>query len=89
MGGQRKVYGENKCGGRMKRLVRIYLIREDCGSCGGGVGAKINIWIQNRKHSMPSTQLREMQKRRSLLLLPTVKTTSLILPKKCTPKIWM
>ena len=52
--GQRKAYGENKSGGGMKRSVRIYLRREDCGSCGRWVGAKINIWMQNGKHNMPS-----------------------------------
>ena len=67
VGGQRKAYGENKHGGGMKRSVRIYLRKEDCGSCGRRVGAKINIWMQNGKRNMPSTQLREMQKRRNLV----------------------
>ena len=67
-GEQSKVFGENKRGGGMKRPVRIYL-RRDCGSCGRRVEAKINIWIQNGKHNIPSTQLREMQKRRSLFVL--------------------
>ena len=34
VGGQRKVYGENKLGCVLKRSVRIYLRREDFGSCG-------------------------------------------------------
>ena len=58
-------YGENKRGGGMKRSVRIYLRREDCGSCGRRVGIKINIWMRNGKHDMPSTQLRGMQKKRT------------------------
>ena len=33
MGGERKAYGENESGGGMKRSVRIYLRRENCGSC--------------------------------------------------------
>ena len=73
----------------MKGSVRIYLRSKDCRSCGRGVGAKINIWVQNRKHDMPSTQLREMQKRRSLLMLNTIKKTSLVLPNKCVQKIRM
>ena len=40
------------------------------------MGAKINILMQNgRKLDMLSTQLREMQKRRSLLVLKTIKIT--------------
>ena len=73
----------------MKGSVRIYLRSEDCKSCGRRVEAKINIWIQNRKHDMPSTQLREMQKRRSVLMLNTIKKTSLVLPNKCVQKIRM
>ena len=45
VGGQSKAHGENKRGGGMKISVRIYLRREDCGSCGRQVGAKINIWM--------------------------------------------
>ena len=82
MAGQRKAYGENKRGGGMKRLVRMHLRREDCGKCGSRVGAKISIWMQNEKHDMPSTQLREMQNRRSLLLLKTIKKTSFISPMR-------
>ena len=75
----------------MKRSVtrREYLRREDCGSCGRLVGAKINIWMQNGKHNMPSTQLKEIQKRRSLLVLKTIKKTSFVLPNKCVQKIRM
>ena len=57
----------------MKRSVRIYLRGEDCGSCGERVGAKTNIWMQNGKHDMRSTQLRDIQNRRSLLVLKTIK----------------
>ena len=89
MGGQRKTYGENKLGGEMKRLVKIYLRRDDCESCGRRVRAKINIWMQNRRYDMPSTQLREMQKKRSLLVLKTIKKTSFISPNKCIQKIRM
>ena len=64
----------------MKRSVRISLRREDCGKCGRWVGAKINIWMQNGYNNMPSTQLREMQKRRSLLVLKTIKKTSFVSP---------
>ena len=39
----KEAYGENKRGGGMKQSVRIYLRREDCGTCGRRVGAKINI----------------------------------------------
>ena len=39
------------------------------------MGAKINILMQNGKLDMSSTQLREMQKRRSLLVLKTIKIT--------------
>ena len=63
MGEQKKVYGEKKHGGGMKRSVRIYLRREDCESCGRQVGAKINIWVQHRKNNMPSTSLSELQKK--------------------------
>ena len=62
---------------------RIYLRKEDCGRCGRWVGAKINIWMQGGKHDILSTQLREMQKRRSLLVLKTIKKTSFMLPNKC------
>ena len=89
VGGQRKAYGENKRDGGMKRSVRIYLRREDCGSCGRRVGEKINIWMENGKHDMPSTQLREMQKRRSFLVLKTIKKTSFQSPNKCVQKIRM
>ena len=89
MGGQRKAYGENKRSGGMKSSVRIYLRREDCRSCGKRVGAKINIWMQNGKHDMSSTQLREMQKRRSLLVSKTIKKTSFVSPNKCLQKIRM
>ena len=73
----------------MKRSVRTYLSRKDCGSCGRQVVAKINIWIVNGKHNIPSTQLREMQKRRSLLVLKTIKKTTFVLPNKCIQKIRM
>ena len=89
VGGQRKAYGENKCDGGMKRSVRIYLRREDCGSRGRQAGVKINIWMQNGKRDMPSTQLREMQKRRSLLVLKTIKKTSFVSPSKCVQKLRM
>ena len=62
MGGQRKEYGENECGGEMERSVRVYLRREDCGSCGRWVEAKINIWMQNGKHDMPSKGNAEKKK---------------------------
>ena len=78
MAGQRKEYGENKLGGGIKRSIRIYLRREGCGSCGRQVGTEINDWMQNRKHGMSSTQLREMQKRRSLLVFNTIKKTSFL-----------
>ena len=71
MGGQRKPYGKNKLGGGMKRSVSIYLRRENCGR--RRVRAKINIWMQKVKHDMLPTQLREMEKRRSLLVLKTTK----------------
>ena len=71
--GQSKTYEENKRGGGIKRSVRIYLRREDCGSCETWVGAEINVWIQNGKHNMLFTQLREIQERRSLLVLNTIK----------------
>ena len=57
--GQRKAYGESKRGDGMKRSVRIYLRREDCEGCGRQAGGKINIWMQNGKHDMLSTQLRK------------------------------
>ena len=75
MGGQRKVHRENKVGGEMKSSVRIYLKKENCGSCGRWVVAKINIWTQKGKHNMPSTQPIEMMKRRNLLVLKTIKKT--------------
>ena len=71
--GQSKTYEENKRGGGIKRSVRTYLRREDCGSCERWVGAEINVWIQNGKHNMLFTQLREIQERRSLLVLNTIK----------------
>ena len=77
VGGQRKAYGD---GVGMKRPEKIYPRREDCGSCGRRVGAIINIWMQNRKHDMPPTQLRELQKRIILLLLKIIKETSFVLP---------
>ena len=46
--------------------------------------AKINIWIQNGKGEKPSTQLREIQKRRSLLVLETIKKTCFVFPKMHT-----
>ena len=76
MGGQRKAYAANKLNGGMKISVRICLRREDCGSCGRRVVAKINIWLQKAKHDMPSTQLKEMRKRRNLLVLKTLKKRS-------------
>ena len=57
--GWTKTYGEKKGGGGMKRSVRIYLRRKDCGSCGRRVGAKINIWMENRKHIMVENIIRE------------------------------
>ena len=57
--------------------------------CGRQLGAKINIWMQNGKHDMLSTQVREMQKRRSLLLLKTIKETSFMSPNKCIQKVMM
>ena len=57
--GWTKTYGEKKGGGGMKRSVRIYLRREDCGSCGRRVGAKINIWMENRKHIIVENIIRE------------------------------
>ena len=89
VGGQRKAYRENKRGGGMKSSVEIYLRREDRRSCGRRVGAKINNWMQNGKHDMPSTQLRKMQKGRSLLVLKTIKETSFVSPNKCVQKIRM
>ena len=79
---------EKKRGGGIKKSVRIYLKREDCGSCGRRVGAKVNIWMQNGKHDMHATQLRKMQKRR-LLVLKTIKKTSFVLANKCAQKTWM
>ena len=89
MGGQRKVYGENKRGGEMKRSVSIYLRRDDCGSCGRWLSVKINIWMQNRKCNIQSTQLREIQKRRSLIVFKTKKKISFMSPNKCKKKIRM
>ena len=66
------IWRENKRGVGMKRSVKIYLRREDCGSWGRRLVAKINIWMQNGKHDVLSTQLREMQKRRSFLVLKTI-----------------
>ena len=88
MSGQRKAYRENKRGGGMKRSLKIYLRRENCGSCQGQLGAKINIWMQNGNHDMLSTQLREIKKRRSLLVLKAIKTSSASL-NKCKQKIRM
>ena len=88
-GGQRKAYREDKNSGGMKRSVRIYLWREYVEGCGRQLGAKINIWMQNGKHDMLSTQVREMQKRRSLLLLKTLKETSFMSPSKCIQKVMM
>ena len=82
MGGQRKVYG-----GEMKRSVSIYLRRDDCGSCGRWLSVKINIWMQNRKHNIQSTQLREIQKRGSLIVFKTKKKISFMSPNKCIQKI--
>ena len=53
------------------------------------MGAKINNCMQNGKHDMPSTQLRKMQKGRSLLVLKTIKETSFVSPNKCVQKIRM
>ena len=86
MGGQRKTYGENKRGGGMERSVRIYLRRADCGR---RVRGKINGWMRNGTYNMPSIQLREMQKRRSLLVLKTIKKTSFGSLNKCVQKIGM
>ena len=86
VGGQRMSYERNKRSNGMKRSVRINLRREGCGSRGRQVGTKINIWMQNRKHDLPSAQLREMQKRKSLLVLKTVKKTSSVWPKKYIQK---
>ena len=44
---------------------------------------------EKKKHDMPSTQLREMQKRRSLLVLKAIKKTSFISPNKCIQRIRM
>ena len=65
--GQRMVYGENKLGGGIKNSVRIYVRGENYGNYGRWVVAKINIWMQKGKHDMLSTQLRKMQKKRSLV----------------------
>ena len=72
-------HGENKSGGGMKRPVKIYLRRENCTSCERRVGAKINIWMEKKKYDMLSTQLSETQKRRSLLVLKTIKKTYFVL----------
>ena len=64
----------------MKRSVRIYLRREDCGSCGRRVGEKKNFWMQNGKYDTLSAQLRKLLQRRSLLALKTIKKTSFVLP---------
>ena len=80
----------------MKRSVRIYRTREDCVSCGRWVVAKTNAWIPNVKHNIPSIQIREMQKRRSLLMLKTIKKTNkktrkktFVTPNKCVEKTRM
>ena len=50
----------------MKRSVRTYLRREDCGSCGRQVGAKINIWMQNGKNDMPSNRAKRNSEKEKL-----------------------
>ena len=80
-------HGENKSGGGMKRPVKIYLRRENCTSCERRVGAKINIWMEKKKYDMLSTQLSETQKRRSLLVLKTIKKTYFVLSNKYVQKI--
>ena len=49
--------------------------------------AKLYIWMQKGKHNMPSRQLREMQKRRGLLALKTIKEKTSMSPSKCVHKI--
>ena len=71
----------------MKRSVRINLRKVDCGNCARWVVTKINIWMQNGRHNMLPTQLREIQKRRSLLVLKSIKKTYFMPPNKCVQKI--
>ena len=73
----------------MKRSVTIYLRTEDYGSCGRQVEAKINSWMPNGKHNMPSPRLKKMQKRRSLLAIKTIKETPFLSPNKCVWKLRM